>query len=318
METVTSPQCLGEPQASASPSLDMTMSLAKFLALPDELNVEILRYVLPTGVTFTVGSFNKKLSDIPGWEQPEDFYTYVLPLLIAGPAIKDIVYDTLFATNKISIWTFDDSCGYGVMYPPASINTYIRRIELRLQTDDAGLAFLGRFASGALGFPNLVEVSVDLDGNGAGQWHTVYEMQSGIPLVRKKLEAMAPIAVIAKKVTVSYEHADHPVYRGSVWTSRLPDTWEKVILNKIFLKNGTDEKTRWEQYGFEGARRGWVKKGDGKDWPVLDLDSRIATKSESTVSEQPAEFGDQYIVAARIQQPEDSSCHLHAGHCRVG
>jgi hypothetical protein len=163
MEAVTSTQ---GPKALSPLFPDMTMSLSEFLALLDEIKVMILEYILPTGVTFTVGSFNKALSNTPGWDQPKNFETHVLPLLIAIPAIKEVVYDVLFAANMISTWPFvDEFCG--VMYPPASINTCIRRIELRLEIDNAGLVFLSRFASSVLGFLNLLEVDIILDGNSA-------------------------------------------------------------------------------------------------------------------------------------------------------
>jgi hypothetical protein len=88
METVTS---IKGPEAITPHFQDMTMSLSEFLALPDETKVMILEYILPTGVTFTVGSFNKALSNTPGWDQPKDFETHLLPLLIAIPAIKDVM-----------------------------------------------------------------------------------------------------------------------------------------------------------------------------------------------------------------------------------
>jgi hypothetical protein len=166
------------------------------------------------------------------------------------------------------------------MYPPASIITCIRRVELRLEMDDAGLAFLGRFASGALGFPNLSEVDIiilygdgALYGDSPGSWLTIPEIKAGIPRLTKKLKAMAPIELTANRVTVSYEHACCFVH-----SLQLQDTWEMVILGKIFLKNGRDEKTRWKWYDqtddtskVDSVRRG---EPDGK-WPEGDFLNRI-------------------------------------------
>jgi hypothetical protein len=161
------------------------------------------------------------------------------------------------------------------MYPPPSINTCIRRVELRLDMDDAGLSFLSRFASGALGFPNLVEVDIILDGNsalytdGPGQCLTASEVKAIIPLLTKKLEAMAPIELTAKKLAVSYERACDFVH-----TSQLQDMWEIVILSKVSLKNGKNEKTQWQWYDQKYSTRKveWARRGDeeGK-WPEKDF-----------------------------------------------
>jgi hypothetical protein len=240
----------------------------EFLALPDEIKVMILKYTLPSGLTLTAGTFNKKplsISDKGYFDFAEesyelnkkvqkDFETTVVPALVAILAIKNIVYEVLYETNKVCIARPDANAFW---YPPASINKWVRRVVLRTETDDSGLAFLRRFASGAFGFPNLLEVDIELKGWGESDvddeaWVSVGE----------KYKAMAPIKLTMKKMTVSYRHVGRQVYHD--WSSRIDvtvrlfrDGWVMVVLGKMLLEDGKEDKTRWERY--------W-----GRDWESMN------------------------------------------------
>ena len=103
------------PGSNALPLLlwvSMTMSLPKFLELPDDLMVMILKYIVPTGRTINDYDFSKKLLSTSDRNCPKSFPTDVLPLLIAIPAMKDFVYDVLFTENKISL-SPDEDCSLG-------------------------------------------------------------------------------------------------------------------------------------------------------------------------------------------------------------
>jgi hypothetical protein len=127
------------------------------------------------------------------------------------------------------------------------MNACVRRVQLRTETDDAGLAFMCRFASGALGLSNLVELDIALATGSDGYTDEEYA------LVSKRLEALTPIKFTAKKLTVSYEHFELQVYhnwesRTDVTIHRLRDELDTVVLGKMLLVNEKEDKTRWERY----------------------------------------------------------------------
>jgi hypothetical protein len=266
---------------------EMTASLPEFLALPDEIKVMILKYILPTGLTLTAGNFNRKLSAMPDRRLyphfvdelhrlnglktvQKEFDTDIFPLLAVIPAIRIIVYDVLFDFNKITICRSECKT---FCYPPASMNACVRRVQLRTETDDAGLAFMCLFASGALGLSNLDELDIALATGSDGYTDEEYA------LVSERLNALTPIKFTAKKLTVSFEHFELQEYhswesRTDVTIHRLRDELDTVVLGKMLLVNGKEDKTRWERYDcIKGDGGGWCRREDDDDdgdWPETE------------------------------------------------
>jgi hypothetical protein len=97
----------------------------------------IFKYILPAGLTLTAENFNRKLSAMPDRRLYPHFVdeSYrlkktvqkeldidVFPLLPAIPAIRNIVYDLLFDSNKIAICRSECKT---FCYPPASMNACV-------------------------------------------------------------------------------------------------------------------------------------------------------------------------------------------------
>jgi hypothetical protein len=237
---VNSTQSLNAPKPSASQPRQNIIDA--FLALPDELKVEILRYILPRQ-TFTVTDFNRNLRHLNFLEymEPHPLETNVKPLILTIPDMKDIIYDVMFSSDTVHIRNIHNA----IWYPRSSVATFVRSVVLDLDFNDQSLAFLRRFVSGELRFSNMVDVVVHLNGNSdrvqvAQQDMGKAEIVEMRNAFAKKLEAMEAIVFDTKTVTVAYKHA-----RNHVWAEdprmpllKLRDTWAQLLLEKMKLKGG--------------------------------------------------------------------------------
>jgi hypothetical protein len=237
---VNSTKSLDAPKPSASQPRQSTMSLDAFLALPDELKVEILRYILPSQI-FGVNNSTRKLHHLRHPEYPQLVEKDVIPLLLTIPDTKDIIYDVIFASDTV----YKDTIQNAIWYPRPSVAAFVRRVVVNLDSNDQSLAFLSRFASGELGFSNMVDVVVNLNGNSIHM--QTAQLRMGKVEMRdafaKKREAIEPIIFDAKKVPVAYEHAPNHVWEEDTRMPllKLRDTWAQLLLEKMKLKGGEKE-----------------------------------------------------------------------------
>ena len=110
-----------------------TTSRPPLLALPDEIKLMVLSEYLPYNKFFV-------RPDLEGNQlHTFDFAKQVLPLLMAIPKLKYLVYDVLLKQNKILITT---SPRGGIPYPPGWINALIPRLCVRIHMTENGIRFL--------------------------------------------------------------------------------------------------------------------------------------------------------------------------------
>ncbi|KAI4960291.1 hypothetical protein J4E86_001913 [Alternaria arbusti] len=149
-----------------------TTSRPPLLALPDEIKLMVLSEYLPYNKFFV-------RPDFEGHQlHTFDFAKQVLPLLMAIPKLKYLVYDVLLKQNKILITT---SPRGGIPYPPGWINALIPRLCL---------------AMGRLGFKKLVDIDIRLT---AARMKVI--LTEPTLLTRRSSEPLVPhVAVVLKNM----------------------------------------------------------------------------------------------------------------------
>jgi hypothetical protein len=103
----------------------------------------VLSEYLPTNKFFVRRDFENKQ------HETLDFTRQVLPLLIAIPELKYMVYDVLLKQNKVLITT--SYRGY-ISHPPPWVNALVTKLCVRVQMTKKGILFLRQLATGTLGF----------------------------------------------------------------------------------------------------------------------------------------------------------------------
>jgi hypothetical protein len=234
--------------------------------LPDELKIEIFKYVLPTGLELGSSDFEREKDG-----NATAFEEQVAPLLIALPQEVGLLYDTFYSANSISIdmmvlWNFfpneaihpDLPASFGdstikMRYPPRSINHFVRHLKIQMEFTMLRFDFLRRLGDGSFGFENLVDVELSINAkhtedtyHGCKPCLVVYSDYISpnpwkgakyINARRDEIEAMAPIAFRAKKVRVIYTHPYVWIFKDrksrEFVLGRFEDVWEKPLLGKI-------------------------------------------------------------------------------------
>ncbi|KAI4629391.1 uncharacterized protein J4E87_003655 [Alternaria ethzedia] len=246
-----------------------TTSRPPLLALPGEIKLMVLSEYLPSNKFFVRPDFERNQL------HTFDFAKQVLPLLMAIPELKYLVYDVLLKQNKILITT---SPRGGIPYPPGWINALIPRLCVRIHMTEEGIQFLRQLATGKLGFEKLVEIDIRLTAarmKVISTEPTLLTRRSSEPLVPHVavvLKNMESIIFPFKTISVSCAYADNVGYRDS-WRdlsgrASILGAFANKILSKISLSEGRTNEDVSERYSCYRNKDGSILKGDEDAvWP---------------------------------------------------
>ncbi|KAI4932599.1 hypothetical protein J4E85_002997 [Alternaria conjuncta] len=183
-----------------------TTSRPPLLALPEEIKLMVLSGYLPSNKFFVRPDFEgNQLHTF-------DFTKQVLPLLVAIPELKYLVYEVLFKQNKILITT---SPRGGIPYPPGWMNALIPRLCVRIHMTEKGIQFIRQLAMGKLGFEKLVDIEIRLT---AARMKVILReptlltrrsSEPSVPHVAVVLKNMESIVFPVKTITVSCAYANN-------------------------------------------------------------------------------------------------------------
>jgi hypothetical protein len=257
---------LATPAVETTPQT--TTPRPSLLALSDEIKLMVLSEYLPTNKFFVRRDFENKQ------HETLDFTRQVLPLLIAIPELKYMVYDVLLKQNKVLITT--SYRGY-ISHPPPWVNALVTKLCVRVQMTKKGVHFLRQLATGTLGFEKLVDIDIRLTDA------IIRVISLEVSLRRRRheprvselklaLSNMGSMVFPTKTLTVSYEYADNVVYkdscRGVSRRARVLDEHANILLSKIRLINGRTNEDLLESYSCYGNRnRSMIKGEEDTMWP---------------------------------------------------
>jgi len=204
-----------------------------------------------------------------------DFAKQVLPLLVAIPELKYLIYEVLFKQNKILITT---SPRGGIPYPPGWINALIPRLCVRIHMTEKGLRFLRQLAMGRLGFEKLLDIDIRLT---AARMKVILReptfltrrsSEPSVPHVAVILANMESIIFPVKTITVSCAYADDVGYKDS-WRdlsgrASILGAFANKILSKISLNEGRTNEDISERYSCYRNKDGSILEGHADAvWP---------------------------------------------------
>jgi hypothetical protein len=226
--------------------------------LPSELNIDIYKHVLPTGLELRSADFKQEKN-----YKAMVFEEQVLPLLIALLQEPGLIYDTFHSANSMfadTFWTYAQSTmieqslaitnlvpilqNYhtsNISQSPPSISHFVRHLKFQIELTTPRLDFLRKLGSGSFGFEDFVNIELFIDGRFTKIGHDcelgvhsdgtdpVGKMKS-INAMLDDIQELAPIVLYAKKFLVNYTHvgifAVFLEQASSKRVERVEDVWE--------------------------------------------------------------------------------------------
>jgi hypothetical protein len=245
------------------------LSLPAFLRLPDELKIKILKEILPIDSYFSKSDFSSAQHrlNLLLWKRPSVFQTVVVPFLAAVPELHGLINDVFYGSNTIFISNEPGE----FMHPQPPMDHVVKRMELTTLMTDEDFSYLRKLGRGDFGFENLVQVDIVIDGMSADFLGVdmlvadeVAIPEAAVESMKNYLKTMQPIEICAKRVSVTYEHADLCVKlsEDSEDVTKILDKWAETLLGNISVKG--QEKAQWEWYKISVKGRDRVERPDGR------------------------------------------------------
>jgi hypothetical protein len=238
---------------SSGPS-NPRLSLPAFLDLPDEIKIEIkieiLKEILPIDSYFSNSDFSSAQHrlNLLLWKRPSTFQTLVVPFLAAVPEFQGLINDVFYSSNTICIGNEPGE----FKHPQSPIEQFVKRMELTILMTDEDFSYFRKLGRGDFGFKNLVQVNITINGISAdflGVNMLVVDdvaiPEAAVESMKDYLKAMEHIEICAKRISVTYEHADLCVKlsEDSGDVTKISDKWAEMLLGKISVTG--QEKVRW-------------------------------------------------------------------------
>jgi hypothetical protein len=221
--------------------------LRGWLKLPDELQLDVLRYALPSGEFLTRALFRRKRdierprgSRVPtgSLNSPTIFDTEVLPLL-ACPVISHLVHDAFYSHNALCVGMF-----HRIVQPPRSALPFVRRINLQVDPSVGTLQILAKKATRGFGFPDLQSVHIRFLN------HEIYRKAERNTFV-DYVQDMDPIHFKTKELSLEL-----PDGRRSITVQLCSQTGafiEGLIMDKMTILTADNKAAseRWERFTYD-------------------------------------------------------------------
>lgn len=241
-----------EDRASKLTFTNPSPFLDRWRNLPEEIKVAIIQHALPP---FKNRSITQAMTSSSPLE--DETLSSVLQLITpfaAVPHIATLAYEQMYSENTVAI---SDSKGWGhLRYPPRAINHFVRRLDISILLNIEKLHYIRKLGNGYMGFENLADVQIHISGDeaevvlrGELQTSTIWLVEHDgsdyectlekMEVMKRALKKMEPIVIRARRLQITYEHADIWYAQGTnvVLYDQISDPWEMLLLDKFQLIN---------------------------------------------------------------------------------
>jgi len=241
-------------------SIRSKRSIDYFLALPDELKLQILRLALPNRQKFR-RSCHCRIRESYTHDGLACYKDCWLNLVRAIPGMAGMIYEVFYGQNTMVV------CNPFAMenraFPPHSINMFVRHLHINITLTLKSLNYISRLANGDMGFPDLRSVEIDIDGRVLPYLRSSVEATETLDLtddenefppaieeMRHSLKAMAPMLFHTQKLKITYKHAwltvTDPVL---IWIrTQVCDPVEELLLQKIAIAEAQNSDAKLCRY----------------------------------------------------------------------